>query len=276
MSVKLLKYDMKYTFRIMSVVILLSLATSVVFSSSLFLSEKIPPFVLFSVIMIFPYLISIVALSISSFVVMCIRTYRNLYSDEGYLTFTLPVTSAQIIWSKVITYLFWMVISFVALAVCLGIPMLVLTYCFATEEVFDFIRLVMDYAVFTLKSYVDFAKDGITAFAVINTLNIIISCISTPILILFSFSVGQLVNKYKMVMAFFVYYMFNFVSNSLISIINAVVSPSSDLLVEESVQQLELAALTQTTLTATVVTAVLTVSMFFITRHIMSKKLNLI
>ena len=122
----------------------------------------------------------------------------------------------------------------------------------------------------------DFAKDGITAFAVINTLNIIISCISTPILILFSFSVGQLVNKYKMVMAFFVYYMFNFVSNSLISIINAVVSPSSDLLVEESVQQLELAALTQTTFTATVVTAVLTVSMFFITRHIMSKKLNLI
>ena len=103
-----------------------------------------------------------------------------------------------------------MVISFVALAVCLGIPMLVLTYCFATEEVFDFIRLVMDYAVFTLKSYVDFAKDGITAFAVINTLNIIISCISTPILILFSFSVGQLVNKYKMVMAFFVYYMLLF------------------------------------------------------------------
>ncbi len=276
MSVKLLKYDMKYTFRIMSIVLLLALATSVIFSASLFLSEKIPPLVLFSVIMIFPYLISIVALSVSPFVVTCVRSYKNLYSDEGYLTFTLPVTSTQIIFSKVLTYLFWMLISFVALAVCVGIPMLVVTYSFATEEVFDFIRLLMDYTIFNLKSYVSFTEDGLTAFVVINVLNIIISCISTPILILFSFSVGQLVNKYKIVMAFFVYYMFNFVSNALISIINAVVSPSSDLLVEESVQQLGLATLTQTTLTATVITAVLTVSMFFVTRHIMSKKLNLI
>ena len=276
MFVKLLKYDVKYTFRIISVVILLALATSLVFSASLFLSEKVPGVILFSMIMLFPYLISIVALSASPFVVMCVRSYKNLYSDEGYLTFTLPVTSTQIIFSKVVTYLLLTVVTFAAFAVCVGIPMLVVTYSFATEGIFDFIRLVMDYMIFTLKSYVDFTKDGLTAFAVINVLNIVISCISTPILILFSFSVGQLVNKYKLLMAFLVYYMFNFVSNTLISVINAVVSPSNDLLVEESIQQFELAALTQTTLTSTVVTAVLTVSMFFVTRHIMSKKLNLI
>ena len=42
----------------------------------------------------------IVGLSVLSVVVVVVRFYQNLISDEGYLSFTLPVTAAQHIAAK--------------------------------------------------------------------------------------------------------------------------------------------------------------------------------
>lgn len=45
------------------------------------------------------------------------RFYANLYSDQGYLTFTLPVRTSDILWSKVLAGALWLGIScLVALA----------------------------------------------------------------------------------------------------------------------------------------------------------------
>lgn len=49
------------------------------------------------------YVIAIVVALAFPFVYAIIRFYRNLFSGEGYLTFTLPVTPAQHIWVKVLT-----------------------------------------------------------------------------------------------------------------------------------------------------------------------------
>ena len=37
-----------------------------------------------------------------------IRYYKNFFSDEGYLTFTLPVTPHELLWSKIISAMVWM------------------------------------------------------------------------------------------------------------------------------------------------------------------------
>ncbi|MDR0952400.1 MAG: hypothetical protein LBM18_05695 [Oscillospiraceae bacterium] len=39
------------------------------------------------------------------------RFYKNFISDEGYLTFTLPVKTSQLLWSKLITASIWMLIT---------------------------------------------------------------------------------------------------------------------------------------------------------------------
>lgn len=49
------------------------------------------------------YVIAIIAAIAFPFVFAIIRFYRNLFTGEGYLTFTLPVTPAQHIWVKVLT-----------------------------------------------------------------------------------------------------------------------------------------------------------------------------
>ena len=49
------------------------------------------------------YVIAIMVALAFPFVYSIVRFYRNLFSGEGYLTFTLPVTPAQHIWVKVLT-----------------------------------------------------------------------------------------------------------------------------------------------------------------------------
>ncbi|MGN1030543.1 MAG: hypothetical protein ACI4PQ_02970, partial [Butyricicoccaceae bacterium] len=51
---------------------------------------------------------SLVAIFVLAFVYMIIRFYRNLLRDEGYLMFTLPVRTSDLIWSKCITSTLWM------------------------------------------------------------------------------------------------------------------------------------------------------------------------
>ena len=57
------------------------------------------------------FIASIAALSMVVTFYFYIRFYRNLYTDQGYLMHTLPVTSHQLIWSKTFVAGIWMIIS---------------------------------------------------------------------------------------------------------------------------------------------------------------------
>lgn len=51
------------------------------------------------------------ALAIMSIVLMVNRFRTNLMGDEGYVTFTLPVSSHQIVWSKIIVSTVWFIVT---------------------------------------------------------------------------------------------------------------------------------------------------------------------
>lgn len=50
---------------------------------------------------------SLATVYVISRIYLIIRYYRNLYTPEGYLTFTLPATAAEIISAKVLTGIIW-------------------------------------------------------------------------------------------------------------------------------------------------------------------------
>ena len=63
-----------------------------------------------------------VAIMASAFVTMllvCIHFYRSFLCDEGYLTFTLPVSTSKLLWSKLLTGMLWMLINAVVICVTL-------------------------------------------------------------------------------------------------------------------------------------------------------------
>lgn len=59
----------------------------------------------------------IAASALVTLLLVCIQFYRNLMSSQGYLTFTLPVTTGRILWSKLITGMIWVAINAVVVIV---------------------------------------------------------------------------------------------------------------------------------------------------------------
>lgn len=57
------------------------------------------------------YIVSIVTVAIITLIIMIGRFYKNLVTDEGYLTFTLPVKVTEIVNSKIIIAVLWTIIS---------------------------------------------------------------------------------------------------------------------------------------------------------------------
>lgn len=59
----------------------------------------------------------IFAIVIATIVYLAVRIQKNLFSDEGYLTHTLPVKPSQLLWSKVFVIWTWSVIDFICVVI---------------------------------------------------------------------------------------------------------------------------------------------------------------
>lgn len=59
------------------------------------------------------------ALTLATFLIVVHRFYRNLFTDEGYLTLTLPVTAHQIVLSKAIAGALWLIVDFLVVGACI-------------------------------------------------------------------------------------------------------------------------------------------------------------
>lgn len=70
------------------------------------------------------YVFFIMAIMVVTGVYLAARFHKNMFSDEGYLTHTLPVSPAKIMWSKILVSWAWIVID--AVFVVASIMMLVL------------------------------------------------------------------------------------------------------------------------------------------------------
>ena len=118
---KLLKYEFKDTATVVPFLYIITLLFAVI----AFIAEKsgIEWFKITSSVILIIIGISVV---IVTFAVVIMRFYKNLYSNEGYLMFTLPVKPQLLLTSKVIVAFFWIVLSFIVSIVALCIALYVL------------------------------------------------------------------------------------------------------------------------------------------------------
>ena len=63
--------------------------------------------------------IAIMASALVTLLLICYHFYRSFLGDEGYLTFTLPVSTGKLIWSKLLTGMLWTAINVVVILVTL-------------------------------------------------------------------------------------------------------------------------------------------------------------
>lgn len=132
---KLLKYDLRSVFRFWWIVALISVGMAVLggFAQSILYNNDIPRVinVIASIVVFFSYF-CMMGLAVLTQVLLFIRFYRNFFTDEGYLTFTLPVKRETLLNSKVLA-------GFIAMAAAAAVCALNFSIIFTIPE-YELIR----------------------------------------------------------------------------------------------------------------------------------------
>ena len=174
-------------------------------------------FSLASGIMIFFIVIATISACFISLFILMQRYYKNLFSDEGYLTFTLPVKTGSIILSKLFTAVIWSVI--VAVCTIIGVMIFVLfgtSASFINNEVVDGFSQVF-------KQIFEFYFTG-SAVQIIYLIELLISIIVslfTNILLMYlAITIGcQIAKKHKVLASIGMY----FVISSVVSVLSTII-----------------------------------------------------
>lgn len=163
------------------------------------------------------YFLSIFALFIATYIYMCVHFYKTMYSEQGYLTHTLPVSPLANLHVKIGVSFFWMITScFVMLLslflLLLGITQGKLMYIFTPEKIAMLNEMLSE-------SGLTLTAGSMGGYIIICTL---ISCLSYLLIVFASISIGQLFNqnkiRFSIIVGIAIYFIEQFIGTISISI----------------------------------------------------------
>ena len=156
--------------------------------------------------------------------VLLFRFYKNKFTDEGYLTFTLPVTNHQIFLSSAVNMLIWSVIS-VVLVILLFVVMILIgtsTSGFINMELIRDIQSMEEIWRALAQAYGEILGDS---YGILTLISILISPVYNVVLAMTCITLGAVVaKKHKILAAIGIYYGANTVLGILSSAITTVPS----------------------------------------------------
>lgn len=211
------------------------------------------------------YVISICSLGLIVSVYFYLRFYHNLYTDQGYLMHTLPVTQHELIWSKALVAFLWEVISLVVLGVAL---VAVVDSCVASVGTNLWAELA------ELVEELD-----INGGFVINIIEYLVLMLLSVFMSIFmgyaAVSIGQLFKKNRLLGACGVYIGLYMLMQSLVSYVGVVFSlldvDTLEIIRRMSEKNFRIVVL----LIMIIVVGGVATAFYFITHNIMKNKLNL-
>ena len=264
---KLLKYELKATSRVFVPLYIAILVVSIV--NGLSLNLEIFNIQGLATIILMCLFISLFVITI---VVTIQRFNKNLLKDEGYLMFTLPVSSKHLVLSKYLTSLIWTFLSFVVAFLSFTIIFMIPTY-----KYLDF-------------SY--FINEFNLLFSNMLNLNILGQFLKIILLMIISYtififnvylalSVGQLpiFNRFRNVSSFIGFLVINLLISYAQNIVSLFVNDASVNI--EAIDNINYAISSVTSIVskglniAIVINLIIILVLFFATTYILDKKLNL-
>ena len=257
---KLIKHEFKATARMLLPLYLVLAVLTIVERVAISLNLKGTLGVITGFATLF-YILSIVAITVVSFVIIILRFYKNLMTDEGYLMFTLPVSPSQLINSKLLVSFVWNIVCFVMI-------ILSLLGAFMTKDVSHMLNLGFQEVIAEIK--LDLGVFNTTLLLIEFIVIVILGLISNILIIYVSIAVGQLFNGHKILGSFASYIGISTVLQILytigVIILGVVFKKSFD----------ELYALPQIVFPVSIgFTVITTILFYFGTNIIFKKKLNL-
>lgn len=220
------------------------------------------------------YVISLIGISYVLRIYQGVHFYKTMYTDEGYLTHTLPVTPNQILFSKTLVAGCWNIILWIAMgaSVALMVVAFVLSLQTSIPDIAygDFLEAMSE-----LKEV--FAQNDNSLQLIHAMFSAFFVCLITPfsslLLIYGSLTIGQLARKHKLLWGILTYVGIMFAYSILGQMIRFIASMSA-LVVASRTEDPSI--ITTASLDGNLVLGILTVvGMYALTHFIVSKKLNL-
>ena len=141
------------------------------------------------------YLLLLIAVPVSMFVVSIARFYRTMVKDEGYLTHTLPVKKTQLINGKLITSVIWIIVSIMVIPLSLLINVKNSIYTF--RDIAELLKLVFSNSTYIMD-------------CVMFILLIIVSIMTSLLLCYASIGMGQMFNGHRLAGSVLFYFIFKY------------------------------------------------------------------
>ncbi len=270
---KLVKYELRYLIRIFgpmwAVVLCLSVIGKISFNPYNGGIDTAPvgdaafwPVIFMSVA--FTGVIVMLAISV---VILIQRFYKGMFGDEGYLMFTLPVTTGNLIHAKALSALLMIIGSMLITVVCYG---LLLDY----PEVWELLREALLLAVGGPNA----SAAQITAVSVWGAIAAVITCAKGLYMLYFSMTAGQLWKKHPVAGAIVAYYLVNVILSALSLMAANYMGGFITVRVMDMLNSMNIGPVAYTTyvfLVEIVRAAVQIVVFYFGTKYLMQKKLNI-
>ncbi len=202
---KLFKYEFKNTAKVMLAIygvlvfatLLVSIGSSMEAMQGVNLTDVPPVVELFFAASVLMYVLSIFALFTVSYVYLCIHFYKTMYSDQGYLTHTLPVKPVTLFNVKLVTSLVWMILT----AVLFALSIFAFLIGASRGEIFSS-EVAGRMAEIIKYEFVPIFGMTFGQFLLFIILSFIISCLSYLLMIFASISIGQLFTGHKIAGSF--------------------------------------------------------------------------
>ncbi len=222
------------------------------------------------------YSILISCVSVVLLVYIAVRFYRSLYTDEGYLMHTLPVTPSQLILSKLLVGSFW----YLALSLLVIWAMLMILVFGMPVLVFEEAWTEVDLKWFP-KYFNELFGMSPGAFAVFFAVLMPVSSLGSVAVTYASISLGQLFSRHKVMASVLCYFGFTMLMQTAVSIAltpwltRLIISEAAGTADSFGIPAFMGGFMRSTLLLSLAGSAVSAAASFFISEYVMRKRLNL-
>lgn len=285
---KLLKYDMRSVSKYWWIGAAISLGASIMgallMRFFMYIVDSEEPNTFLILIGIFSMIVAIlcvlaVALSfVLTIVLVFVRFYKHFFTDEGYLTFTLPASRSALFLSKTVNAVIWYSLHFVVLAVSILLFAILIVppeegQFFIQFSVFEVIGdwLVASWELVGAWFIVYAFEALLLAFLyMIFTISLIHLCITF----------GSIIAKKARLLAFIgLYYAFSTVFSMLVQfgtfLVGGFMGPGFSFLLENAAKNQEYAAYSLVLLIIAAVIGAIAFALYSLTQYLLDRKLNL-
>lgn len=209
------------------------------------------------------YIVSIIAIGIVSMVMVVLRFYSSLLGDEGYLTHTLPVSTNQLLLSRLIVHFIWNLISILAILFSCFLVLMTLVVSVAdAREISEVLKV--------------FREPKLIDMIVESAICMFFSTASGIMMLYASMALGQLFHKARKAGAVAAYIGLSMVFQLITIIPIGIVFANSDFFYTSSLYNFNVFGITTLIMRiSNALSIVFGIGLWFLTCWLMKKKLNL-